>query len=298
MGAKIIGFLATLMLSIPLAAIGLMAVFGIPQLVPANGDSTSSRDQVIRGVRDVFDWSEKRETNSSQAGAHLDDAPQFGEQSALADRPAPHDQGQYDPNSYDHSQRNRYTQQSSSEATSSSIFDVPPPRALSSRQPVPSKDTASGSPSRHWSEISSAGDSRAEQSAANQASSATPIRSGVASMAAEARNGQIFQKEAVFETQTSLLTWRQASLRLTELGVKNYHLERGAAEGTFLFVCTFSPGDAPHVVHRFEAETDDPLLAVNQVLQQVDRWMRSRYATANFPSKPQSLSLSSESKLR
>jgi len=308
MGAKIIGFLATLMLSIPLAAIGLMAVFGIPQLVPANGDSTNTRDQVIRGVRDVFNWSEKGETNSSQANAQLDDAPQFGEQSPLereplSAQPGPHGQGQYgqgqyDHNPYDRDRPNQYAQQSTSGATSSSIFDVPPQRALSSRQVVPSGEMTSRAQPRHWSEIPSMGGSRAERSAALQDPSTTSIRPGVSSMTAGLQNGRSFQKEGVFDAQAPLLTWRQASLRLTELGVKNYHLERGAAEGTFLFVCTFSPGDAPHVVHRFESETDDPLLAVNQVLQQVDRWMRSRYAAANFPSKPQSLSLSSESRLR
>jgi hypothetical protein len=72
-------------------------------------------------------------------------------------------------------------------------------------------------------------------------------------------------------------------------------LERGSAEGTFLFVCVFSPGDTPHVTHRFEAEAEDPLIAVNRVVQQIDQWLRNRFAASNFPTRPRGLSLSSES---
>ena len=90
------------------------------------------------------------------------------------------------------------------------------------------------------------------------------------------------------------LTWRQASQRFSEWGVDNYHLERGATEGTFLFVCMYSPSHAPHVTHRFEAEADEPLLAVNQVIGQIDRWMQQRFANSNFPTRGQSLSLTSD----
>jgi len=78
--------------------------------------------------------------------------------------------------------------------------------------------------------------------------------------------------------------WHQASRKLSEMGVKNYHLERGTGDGLFLFVCQFTPSDAPHVQHRFEAEANDPLTAVNQVLNQVEGWLNQRFANQSFPS--------------
>ena len=83
--------------------------------------------------------------------------------------------------------------------------------------------------------------------------------------------------------QRATLTWREASLKLTELGIQKYHLERGHESGMFLFVCMFSPGDDPHVLHRFEAESPDPLVAVNAVIAQVDEWLQDRYASAGSP---------------
>ena len=79
------------------------------------------------------------------------------------------------------------------------------------------------------------------------------------------------------------LSWQAASRKLTELGIEKYHLERGQNEGAFLFVCLFTPGDAPNVTHRFEAEAADPLQAVNQVLGEIDRWLQQRYAANSFP---------------
>lgn len=289
MGAKIFGFLATLMLSVPLAAIGLMAVFGIPQLVPANGDTSSPRDKVIRGMRDAFNWgtgaSEKEKRD--QETLSLESAPAFG-----ADLPG-HSQGE----SPDDWRREKTEARVAANATSSGIFNVPSQRNLDSLQESGSRPAASPESAalRHWNDSTAMESDRRSQLAAvtgQRDVSEGAARQGLSPYPAQSPNMNR-QPAAILNQQAPLLTWRQAALRLTELGVKNYHLERGAAEGTFLFVCTFSPGDAPHVVHRFEAEMDDPLLAVNQVLQQVDQWMQSRYAAANFPTKPQSISLGS-----
>ena len=76
----------------------------------------------------------------------------------------------------------------------------------------------------------------------------------------------------------SRLTWRQAASLLSEMGIDDYHLEPGAEEGSFLFVCSLSPAGASNVTMRFEAESEDPLLAVSDVLGQVDRWLKQRYA--------------------
>lgn len=74
------------------------------------------------------------------------------------------------------------------------------------------------------------------------------------------------------------LTWTEARRRLTELGIDQFHLEPGLQRDHFLFVCLFSPGDDPRVTHRFEAEAADPLLAVQDVLSQIDGWLSQRFA--------------------
>jgi len=283
MGAKIVGFFATLMLSIPLAAIGLMAVFGIPQLVPANGDSSGPREKVIRGVQDALSWAGGTNAQPShQDAAGSDDAPAFGD--GAHEHHSAHDD--------EHSHHDQTEAHTTNGATSSGIFGVPSQRDFND---LPTTASSAGTPSRTWDDTPRIGNDRRDQLAAVTApAQSMPDRMRVGRSQEPQIPAASRQRQSGLDRQTPLLTWRQASLRLTELGVRNYHLERGTASGTFLFVCTFSPGDAPHVVHRFEAEMDDPLLAVNEVLQQVDQWMQSRYAATNFPSKPQSLSLGSQ----
>jgi hypothetical protein len=143
-------------------------------------------------------------------------------------------------------------------------------------------------------------DERAPQSAANspiQIASLGQSRTSFASDSSAVRPAALAEPQNLSATGP-LLNWREASLRLHDLGIRDYHLERGASESSFLFVCIFSPGDSPQVIHRFESEADDPLVAVNHVLNQVDGWMRTRFAASNFPVRPQNLSLTSGAPLR
>ena len=72
------------------------------------------------------------------------------------------------------------------------------------------------------------------------------------------------------------MTMKESLKKLNSLGVKHYHLERGADQDSWLFVCLFSPGDDTRVTHRFEAESDDPDGAVAETLKTV----RSRETSA------------------
>lgn len=73
------------------------------------------------------------------------------------------------------------------------------------------------------------------------------------------------------------ISMKEALKKLNSLGVKNYHLERGADQDTWLFVCLFSPGDDSRVVHRFEAESTEPEGAVAETLKQIDSWLLKRF---------------------
>jgi hypothetical protein len=70
--------------------------------------------------------------------------------------------------------------------------------------------------------------------------------------------------------------WKRAVGRLNALGIRDYQLQPGDRDGEFNFSCRFASRSNPRVIHRFEAEAADPLDAVNQVLRQVDDW-RARH---------------------
>ena len=70
------------------------------------------------------------------------------------------------------------------------------------------------------------------------------------------------------------LTWRSAVDRLRALGINHYRLAPGTAPNGFHFSCFFSPGGDPRITQRFEAEANEPLGAVEQVLAQIDGWRK------------------------
>jgi hypothetical protein len=88
------------------------------------------------------------------------------------------------------------------------------------------------------------------------------------------------QRRTSSESRTSsdhASAWKRAVGRLNALGIRDYQLQPGEREGEFNFSCRFAARSNPQVIHRFEAEAPDPLDAVNQVLRQLDDW-RARHA--------------------
>lgn len=80
--------------------------------------------------------------------------------------------------------------------------------------------------------------------------------------------------------QPEPLTWTKAVRRLNDLGIRNFRLEPGERPGEFLFACSYTPSQTPHVTRRFEAEADDPLKAVSKVLAQVEEAVQQRALAA------------------
>ena len=78
------------------------------------------------------------------------------------------------------------------------------------------------------------------------------------------------------DTRSEPLTWATAVERLNEFDIRNFRLEPGGRSGQFVFICSYSPPDAPSVSYRFEAGADEPLKAVEKVLEQVVEWRRQR----------------------
>lgn len=213
--------IAAFLMSIPLSAIGLMAIFGIPQMAPGSlfQREKDKDDEIVRG--DYFDDEEESpRRRRSRLGADDNAAPAFGEE---------------------------------------------PASKASSR---PDRFAANDSHADH----DHSGEETRDRGAfarrdANDSDRVNPFGSSEAA-----------PREKITEARTNL-TWKAAKQRLAEMGVTHFHLEQGASEDSFLFVCMFSPGDDPRVTRRFEAEAPEPLAAVDGVLGQIDRWMQGRFAS-------------------
>jgi hypothetical protein len=89
------------------------------------------------------------------------------------------------------------------------------------------------------------------------------------------RKGNSTAAQARLPVETQPLTWRQASQILNDLGVQSYSLSPGLSPGEFRFVCLVSSTDDPRVSRRFESNSTDPLIAVEQVITQVRSWTRT-----------------------
>lgn len=142
--------------------------------------------------------------------------------------------------------------------------------------------------------------SRARQSSATASSASAPSFSGQAavppgstsvsedrfqSVKSPSRPDQSVRAEAVVaESALSVndvrprrasqrtLSWQQAVNRLNELGIRTFRLTPDSGENGYRFVCLVTSVDDPRISRRFEAESLDPLGAVGDVLAQVEDW--------------------------
>jgi hypothetical protein len=223
--------LGTLLFSVPLAAIPLMAIFGIPQFAPlvASPERSGSYDR----------HPDDRASNVRLRGArrHMDG---FDDELADSDAPA------FDSDRRPPSDRNlddRYDR-------------VAIGRGRAQRDT--GEDWASAGPD----------DEQRTDSSSIALHGAGRERRPTADVAAPA--------EATAPPAAAGLTWKSAAERLQELGITSYHLEPGANPTSFLFVCSFCPAQNPNVTMRFESEAADPLVAVDDVLAQIDRWQQTQ----------------------
>lgn len=85
-------------------------------------------------------------------------------------------------------------------------------------------------------------------------------------------NGGRVTSTATRPAQVETLTWQQAVDRLNQLGIRTFRLTPNTGQNGYRFVCLVTSVDDPRVSRRFEAESIDPLIAVGDVLAQVENW--------------------------
>lgn len=271
---KIASTLLTFLFSIPITAVGFMAIFGVPDIAQLN--ASPSDEIVIRDPYEQDPWnqqagdqnqlgtaqefpqfSQNQIQKSAPSSQMSNEAPAWGQQNPAPTQQAPSNNGTTNSNPF------------GNHLTGHTMPSQPP--AAPSTQPNPFANhsrTASamtGAAMNHQPSASST-------MAASQppASPANPFNS----------SGAIGSRPNTTETSAQMLSWTEASARLAELGIK-YHLERGDHEGSFLFVCLYRPQSNPHVTHRFEAEENDPIVAVNKAILQVENWLQEQYRLTN-----------------
>jgi hypothetical protein len=245
MSAKGGSSLTTVLFSIPLAAIPLMAIFGIPQFAPV----VASPDPGEASLDDRAALGDPSGDYRRRASDLMQPYEDRGLSQPLSDAPA---------YGTEHAQLAAHTEPAGGAAE--------PLRPQGFADPAATAD-------EDWKQQQPAG-------AANRSDPFMEQWANAEAPAAAADSGRASAPTA----DSSGLTWREAARKLSEMGIDDYHLERGEADGTFLFVCSFAPAGATNVSMRFEAESDEPLVAVGDVLAQVDRWLRQRYAqSTNAP---------------
>ena len=290
MRSKSNDFLSTLLVLIPLVAVPMLAIFGIPEIAPVKKSALNENDLFENedASRSPF------EEISFDGSSHEID---LGNETALADRSG--QAGSNMRNSLGEAAATQKGQRHGEEW-------LPPAGALEGWELEPAP--VQREPEQKMTEMASSelelrqpqGGSAIQQASFDNQTGAAGSQNSfnqgrVQQIDTEinpfAQNAQIpsqeetvqqevidqqFRQRAETMLRRDPVTWSAAVQKLNELGIRDYRLEPGARPDEFLFSCSYSPPHNPRVSRRFEAEALDPLKAVIKVLQQVDEWNQSR----------------------
>lgn len=288
MHASASGPVGALLLIAPLAAIPVFAVIGVPQFAPVVASATDDGDVQELGPAsslsvDAASSPSKRTADDlfapvSGVSSTMNATPGMG----LGDRfPGKADLGPGRRGVFGDSDNSRTDEHS------------PPSEALDDWQVIPAPHTGRNTVSE---DTSNRRESSEDRVSTDQFSrdllnpSASSIRlpkanprsigdDGRESGGANRLGNESQGLEGMLPTQSG---WIAASRRLRQLGINKYRLDPPINERQFVFSCVVNPNDNPRVIQRFEDTADDPLEAVQKVIQQVEEWQRrSGRATRN-----------------
>ncbi|QDU08453.1 hypothetical protein [Gimesia aquarii] len=282
MRSKSNDFFSTILMLIPLVAVPMLAIFGIPEIAPVKKSPFNENEQANS---EEFSGSQFEDISFDASADEID----LGSEGDFSQRSGPN--------------QNRGETKSPFEkmaSTQKGSFNeeewLPPAGALEGweLETVPSKLEVD----QKGIELSSANSSQmSEQKLENkpiqQASfeqagtfnqeirqvenEVNPFEKTAPSRPATVKPvDEQFRLRAEKMLRRDPVTWGAAVEKLNELGIRDYRLEPGGRPNEFLFSCSYSPPQNPRISRRFEAEALDPLKAVIQVLQQVDEWNRNK----------------------
>lgn len=273
----------TLLLLVPISAVPLMAIFGVPQFTPVVSSPLDESD----GDDDEWDRPTRKKSRSvaqAEAGADqeidLSDEESLDWSDAAEDRPRPLRKNRKSPRPVPLS-RDADIEQSFAESTDGLDDSLPSRKGKTDSRgqrndlideessiqlvanEMPEDESPFAETAVHVEEsatIASSEDSPKTRSYRRQKSGSRQD--------AGANHKQPASHKNRSAAPTEPLSWLQLSQRLNDYGIRNFRLESG--EGEFSFTCTYTPSNSPHVTRKFEAVADDPLKAVAKVLAQVE----------------------------
>lgn len=266
-------FTSVLLLA-PISAVPLMAIFGVPQFTPVVASPLDDDEENENAARLPRRPARKKSPDKKIADDELD---LFNDEALDWEAPA---KNRLKPIKKPRRPTSAENDESSPVATQSDDSQPatnPKPGRKPRRTPVAESDdviefASSESSGETPSGIGQAGFER-EVEAAPRLEAAPPAGE---SYRRTRTNGDSDRPAKRAAPSAEPLTWSKAVARLNELGIRNFKLEPGMRPGEFTFTCSYTPTNSPHVTRRFEAEADDPLKAVGQVLAQVERWAQQR----------------------
>ena len=293
MRSSIHGTFATLLLLIPVGAIPALAIFGIPQFAPVvasplhEGHERDREHRVGESARAPADDLFHDDTDFPARGDDASSAPgRVGDSVAVPQRDG--QRGSWN----DHESDNSAAEVSGrlpDWSRDSAVDDRRPANPLRDSLRFDRRASGNGAATRNDSEPDRFA-SRAPEGNKEPAPQYEPGGSGIRRVENEtndprAPKGYQRQRAETVErtvpaprddTARDALTWQGALRRLNELEIRNFRLEPSRQANQFVFICSYTPSDSPRVSYRFEAESEEPLKAVEKVLAQIDEWQQRR----------------------
>ncbi|MDA1163956.1 MAG: hypothetical protein O3B13_12700 [Planctomycetota bacterium] len=277
---RIKSLFTTLLMLIPMTAVPVMAILGIPQFVPVSASPSSRSDEATSGgglferragqshallVRNI----------STEPAASLD---LFQPYDAAPGRNNPDAAGVVANAASSELERRRLNwtdplsngKRSVDEQSTTSFSGQAVPAASGTRsQRAAFSTTSNGELPDRRSSPGMADRAFTDQTLAGFAGASPGDNAGrYAKTAVENRS----TVEGIRQTHVESFSWQEAVDRLKELGIRTFRLSPDSGQSGYCFVCLVTSVEDPRVSRRFEAEATDPLLAVGRVLAQVEDW--------------------------
>lgn len=260
MQARRNGFVTLLLMMIPMLAVPVLAIFGIPQFAPVVASTTASSES------DLHQFQEKRVGHSAlepdrtldlATAEALDLFRPYDAQTATSRTPEELAQRQLVASWSDplKGADSRKTSDAPPLEVTSTLRDAGVRSSRQMHQQVSDifSDDFSRGPTKNGTQPAVANRDSAMPEPANPAKPSLPDTRSL-------------------RPEVPQLSWRKAVERLNACGAGTYRLTPGLRHDDYRFVCLVTSADDSRITRRFEAESSDPLVAVEHVLAQVEGW--------------------------
>jgi len=283
MRSPLSGPIATLLMFVPLVAIPLFAVFGMPQLStvtptaqvedlkfasgtdkPSVNGAPQPQEGDLGGGVQMTEAGTSPQPTQPMAPSARNDADPFAEFVRPADGQSANQTAPPEP---------RPQRWPADDSTN------PPQKTALAANDAITDESKLARPDQEPSAVDAAGASTVEH---KRSKSATRLTS--AFDANQQTAGRTNAGSGHLDSSDEARGWKAAVARLNALGIRDYQLQPGERDGEFHFSCRFVSRSNPRVMRRFEAEAREPLEAVEQVLAQVDEWNGRRTAEGRVSS--------------